>query len=421
MSKVQGLDGEVSHDDAPVWGGEGLHRIPYEMYTDEALYALEQEKLFRGKVWQFVAFDIELPNVGDYKTAEVGETSVVLVRSGENEFSAFVNRCAHRGAVLLFEPTGNRRDISCVYHNWSYTLQGKLQGVAFQRGVRGVGGMPSDFRIDDHHLQRLRVEAFCGLLFVSFSSEVAPIEEYLGPEMGKHLRKIFARPVKILGTYSQVLHNNWKLYMENVKDSYHASLLHLFLTTFRLNRLSMQGGLTLDESGGHHISYSKMTTDLVSGTDYESGKLRAQNDDFTLRDPKLLKSWIEFDDGITHAIQGIFPNMVFQQIQNSFAVRVLVPRGVNSCELYWILFGFQTDTPEQEKTRLRLANLIGPAGLVSMEDGVVGNFVQRAIDTGSKARTVLEMGGREAVSQESRVSEASVRGFWKAYRAIMGM
>jgi hypothetical protein len=29
------------------------------------------------------------------------------------------------------------------------------------------------------------------------------------------------------------------------------------------------------------------------------------------------------------------------------------------------------------------------------------------------------MGGREVVSQGSRVSEASVRGFWQAYRAVM--
>ena len=40
-------------------------------------------------------------------------------------------------------------------------------------------------------------------------------------------------PVKLLGGYSQMLPNNWKLYMENVKDSYHASLLHTFFTTFR--------------------------------------------------------------------------------------------------------------------------------------------------------------------------------------------
>jgi anthranilate 1,2-dioxygenase large subunit len=34
---------------------------------------------------------------------------------------------------------------------------------------------------------------------------------------------------------------------------------------------------------------------------------------------------------------------------------------------------------------------------------------------------VLQMGGDSAESSPSRVTEASVRGFWKAYLAAMGM
>lgn len=415
MTNSESIDNKLE------WPREGVSRVPYRIYTDAELYGLEQEKLFRGDIWQFLGFDVEVPNVGDFKTAFIGDTPVVLVRSAPDEFSAFVNRCAHRGATLCFQPHGNRKEFSCVYHNWTYSLKGELKTVAFHKGVRGIGGMPKDFSCTDHNLRRLRVSVLCGLVFASFSETVAPLEEYLGEAMSAHLRRLLARPVKILGSYSQVLHNNWKLYMENVKDSYHASLLHVFLTTFRLNRLSMQGGLTLDESGGHHISFSKMTTDLVAGTDYESGKLRAQNDAFTLRDPRVLNSWPEFPDGITHAIQSLFPNMVVQQIQNALAIRVLVPRGVDQCELVWTLFGYADDTPEQEKTRLRLANLVGPAGLVSMEDGVVGNFIQRAIGERPTTNTVLEMGGRTVESQESRVSEASVRGFWQAYRRHMGL
>ncbi len=403
------------------WPAEGVSRVPYKIYTDEQLYALEQEKLFRGAIWQFVGFDIEVPNVGDFKTTFIGDTPVVLTRSQTAEFSVVVNRCAHRGAMLCYQASGNQTEFSCVYHNWSYDLTGKLKAVPFHRGIRGIGGMPSDFQMCNHNLKSLRVSVLHGLVFASFSDTVAPVKEYLGKDMTDHLQRMFSRPVKILGSYSQMLHSNWKLYMENVKDSYHATLLHLFITTFKLNRLSMKGGLTIDESGGHHISFSKMTTDQSEGTDYESGKLRAQDDEFTLRDPSLLKSWPEFPDGITHAIQSLFPNMVVQQIQNSLAVRVLVPRGIDKCELFWTLFGYEDDTPEQQRTRVRLSNLVGPAGLVSMEDGVVGSFVQRAIGERPVTNTVLEMGGRTVESQESRVSEAAVRGFWKCYRGHMDL
>jgi anthranilate 1,2-dioxygenase large subunit len=67
--------------------------------------------------------------------------------------------------------------------------------------------------------------------------------------------------------------------------------------------------------------------------------------------------------------------------------------------------------------RLKQANLVGPAGFVSMEDGCVGGFVQRGIAGASHEGEILEMGGALAESSESRVTEAAVRGFWKAYRA----
>ena len=93
-------------------------------------------------------------------------------------------------------------------------------------------------------------------------------------------------PVRLLGGYSQVLPNNWKLYMENVKDTYHASLLHTFFTTFRLNRLSQKGGVIISESGGHHVSYS-MAAD-VSGKEYEQAGMRSAQAGFHLEAPELL-------------------------------------------------------------------------------------------------------------------------------------
>ncbi len=64
----------------------------------------------------------------------------------------------------------------------------------------------------------------------------------------------------------------------------------------------------------------------------------------------------------------------------------------------------------------------GPAGFVSMEDGVVGGFIQRAAAADPDASTVIPMGGRGIEpSQGSRVTEAAVRGFWKGWRECMGI
>ena len=111
--------------------------------------------------------------------------------------------------------------------------------------------------------------------------QTPPLEEYLGPEIVKAIRRVMRAPVKVLGSYSQMLPSNWKLYMENVKDSYHASLLHTFFTTFRLNRLSQKGGLVVSESGGNHISYS-MAED-TGGKEYEQAGMRAAQEGFRPR------------------------------------------------------------------------------------------------------------------------------------------
>jgi anthranilate 1,2-dioxygenase large subunit/terephthalate 1,2-dioxygenase oxygenase component alpha subunit len=85
-----------------------------------------------------------------------------------------------------------------------------------------------------------------------------------------------------------------------------------------------------------------------------------------------------------------------------------------------VYLGFQDDTPELRTMRHKQSNLIGPAGFVSMEDGAVGGFVQRGIASAGAQEAIVEMGGDSVRSQSSRTTEASVRGFWKAYRLHMG-
>src|SRR5204863_6666706 len=95
-----------------------------------------------------------------------------------------------------------------------------------------------------------------GLVFGTLSAHTPPLEQYLGPDILSRVRRVMRAPVQLLGDYSQTLPSNWKLYMENVKDTYHASLLHTFFTTFRLNRLSQRGGIVVSDCGGHHVSYA---------------------------------------------------------------------------------------------------------------------------------------------------------------------
>ena len=135
---------------------------------------------------------------------------------------------------------------------------------------------------------------------------------------------MLCKPVKVLGRSTQVLHNNWKLYVENVKDTYHASILHLFFTTFEINRLNQKGGVIIDDSGGHHVSYS-MIDRAIDNTEYNAQELRSSKNEYQLNDPSVVQGVDEFGDGITMQILTVFPGFVLQQHLNSIAVRQLSP------------------------------------------------------------------------------------------------
>ncbi|MBV9967365.1 MAG: Rieske 2Fe-2S domain-containing protein [Alphaproteobacteria bacterium] len=394
-----------------------LSEVPFRVYTDPEQYRLEQERIFKGPTWSYLCLAAEIPEPGDWVATTIGEVAVIVARGPDGAINAFVNRCAHRGNLLCLTERGHGREITCIYHGWTYDLAGHLTGVAFERGIKRQGGMPPEFRKEEHHLQRLRVGEVSGLVFGTFSDEVEDVETYLGPLVVSGIRRVLNRPARIIGRSTQILPNNWKLYAENVKDTYHASILHAFLTTFRINRLSQPGSINIDDSGGNHFSQAKMDY-AAEDAEYKAAQLRSDTD-MKLADNSIIDPIDEYGDQVSVQILTVFPNMVLQQIRNTIAVRVLRPRGVDKSELDWIHLGFADDDEDMTERRLRHGNLVGPAGYIALEDGCVGGFVQRALHYNDDDAGIVMMGGHDAQSQTFRASEAAIRGFWKKYRALL--
>jgi anthranilate 1,2-dioxygenase large subunit len=409
---------DVSIGRGIAWPSNGLSEVPFRVYTDPEQYALEQERIYEGRTWNYLCLAAEIPEPGDWVATTLGEVAIIVARGPDGAVNAFVNRCAHRGNLLCLTERGSGREITCVYHGWTYDLEGKLTGVAFEKGVKRQGGMPPEFRKDEHHLRRLRVAELTGLVFGTMSADVEDLETYLGPVVVGGIKRVLNRPAHIIGRSTQVLPNNWKLYFENTKDTYHASILHTFLTTFRINRLSQPGGINIDESGGHHFSYAKLDY-AAEDADYNAAQLRSDAD-LKLQDNSVVQSVDEYGDSVSVQILTVFPNMVLQQIRNTIAVRMIRPKGVARTELEWIHLGFAGDDEAMTERRLRQGNLVGPAGYIALEDGCVGGFVQRALNYNDADSGVVMMGGHDAQSQAFRASEAAIRGFWKKYRALTG-
>lgn len=396
-------------------------RVPYEAFSSQAVYEREQERIYRGPTWNFVALEAEIPERGDFKSTYVGDTPVVVTRTPEGQLAAWVNRCTHRGAKLCVTPRGNASSHACLYHQWNFDSHGNLTGIPFRRGQKHMVGMPPDFDMQAHGLRKLRVESYRGLVFATFSETVAPLPDYLGNEMRPWIDRILCKPIEYLGCTRQYVGANWKLYFENVKDPYHASLLHLFHTTFNILRVGMKARSLPDATHGLHsiITATRIEED-TSGAEYKKQDIRSMNDGFHLEDESVLGYFHEFEEATTNHIQSIFPQLVLQQIHNSLVARQLLPKAPDRFELVFHFFGYADDTPELRALRIKQANLVGPAGYISMEDGYATELVQQATLREGDSTSVLDMGISQPDQQDTLITEGLIRRFWSGYQQLMG-
>jgi len=407
---------------AAIWPVLDYSRVPYRFYHDAEIYQREQERIFGGPTWSLLGLEAEIPNPGDFRATYVGETAVVFNRDEKGAVKAFVNRCAHRGALVRRELSGNASEHICIYHQWCYGLDGGLTAIPFRRGVRGKGGLDADFDMGAHGLRPLRVDTICGAVFGTLAADAEPLADYLGEPIIAQLERLFDRPVRVLGYNRQRIRANWKLYAENTRDNYHASLLHEFLVTFGLDRSTQVGGVRMDPRHRHNITWAEAgsDTDEIAREAYAGARVR--NDYLSLKEPALVAFHPEHGDMLNLAVTSVFPSAVFVQISNSLAIRQIRPRGVDEFEVFQTMIGYQDDPPEMTLHRLRQANLVGPAGLVSMEDGEAIEIAHRASKPDPDGATVIELGGGGVISdRDYRVTDVPLRGFWSYYAELLGI
>lgn len=402
------------------WKTPGASRVPYWIYTDEGIYRKELERIFNGPHWCYVALTAEIPNPGDFKRSWVGERSVIVVRDEDGAINVVENHCAHRGAQFCQEHSGNRKELICPYHQWSYDLKGNLQGVPFMRGIKGKGGMPADFRREDHGLTKLKVTVRNGVIFACFHPEVPDFEAYLGPTMLAYFDRVFdGRELKVLGYNRQRVPGNWKLIHENLKDCYHPGLLHTWFVNFGLWRADNESKNVMDDLHRHS---AMVTTRNQGGKGEATAGVSSYRADMKLNDERFLDVETEpWWNGPTAVIQSIFPSVIMQQQINSVAVRQVIPRGPRAFDYIWTHLGFADDPPEMTERRLRQANLFGPAGFVSADDSEIIGLVGEGMAQDPECETLCELGGRDIADTDTHVSETLIRGMYEYYRIVMGV
>ncbi len=404
------------------WESEGTSRIPFQVYTDAAIHSKELDRFFYRNHWCYAGLEAEIPNVGDFKRTVIGERSVIMVRGEDGGIHVVENVCAHRGMAFCRERHGNRKEFVCPYHQWSYTLRGDLQGVPFRRGVKQDGkvngGMPADFNPTEHGLNKLAVAARGGVVFASFDHDIESLEDFMGPVILEYFDRLFnGRKLKILGYNRQRIPGNWKLMQENIKDPYHPGLLHTWFVTFGLWRADNKSRLVMDRLHRHAAMISTRGTAGKAG---QVTQVSSFKETMQLHDPRFLDIVPEpWWGGPTAVMITLFPSVILQQQVNSVSTRHIQPDGHGAFDFVWTHFGFEDDSNEMTQRRLRQANLFGPAGFVSADDGEVIEFSQQAFESKPLHHTLVEQGGREVGDTDHMVTETLIRGMYEYWRKVM--
>lgn len=214
-------------DPAALQGLVEPDRVHRDLYLDDELFALEQERLF-ARAWVYVGHASQVPAAGDYATVEIAGRPLVLVRHQDGTLRVLMNRCAHKGAMVVAERSGNTgRAFRCPYHSWSYRTDGSLLAVPTPAGYAGTRMRECE---TGRGMQPVAIAERRGFVFARIAESGPTFEAYFAPVLAALDGMADRSPEGELEVAGAPLRNlircNWKVYLENVNDAVHANITH---------------------------------------------------------------------------------------------------------------------------------------------------------------------------------------------------
>jgi choline monooxygenase len=194
--------------------------LPASWYTTESVFRQETRAIF-SRYWQYVCRIDEVARPGDYQACRAGNIPVVVLRNHNDEITAFVNVCRHRGAEIVLEGNrGNRQTLQCHYHAWTWGLDGRL------RAAPGAEDEPC-FRNEQFPLTPLAVGLLGPFIFVRPDPQAPSWHETIG----ELPRPLLASPSPLARLQFRErriydMRANWKIVVENFLECYHCAIAH---------------------------------------------------------------------------------------------------------------------------------------------------------------------------------------------------
>lgn len=211
---LHALPGDLPFDNEPAKS----HTLPARFYRDREFYEREKDAIFY-RSWWFAGHKSQLDQAGRYITTKIHEQSIVITRSVDGMLHAFYNVCQHRGHQLV-RGSGTARLLVCPYHAWSYDLDGQLRKAPNTNDL-------VDFDKCAFSLKPVRVEEFCGFVFVNLDPDATPFAEQAG-DLAAELRHYCPGIDDLVYAHRHryEVASNWKVLIDNFLECYHCRVAH---------------------------------------------------------------------------------------------------------------------------------------------------------------------------------------------------
>jgi len=196
--------------------------LPSDYYLSAEIFEREKQQIFY-RSWQYVAPVSMLIEPGAYTTLRICDENVFVIRADNGELRAFYNVCRHRAHELL-EGSGKLQNlIVCPYHAWSYNSQGELLRAP-QSEHRAA------FDNKDFCLHEVRLEIFCGCVFVNLDDRCASLQSLAGDleqDIRRHLPYFDdLGPPRQKQQAVTAMQAGWKVVVDNYVECYHCRPAH---------------------------------------------------------------------------------------------------------------------------------------------------------------------------------------------------
>ena len=240
------------------------HFVDSRIYTDEQLFVEEREKIF-NKCWIIACHESEVPNAYDYRTFyHPGGTPLFVVRGEDMQVRSFYNVCPHRGNTLLYDPVGNAKRITCIFHAWSFDTKGNCTDIS-----REEQGFQKRFCKADAGLREVRAEiGFGGFVWVNTDDNACTLGEYIGNSLDM-LQENMSMPLEVFHYHKAVVDTNYKLWHDTNSEFYH-DYMHYF------NRVTgmLQPGYFDRKYTGYPNGHASVGSMEIKYDAYEGSKAR---------------------------------------------------------------------------------------------------------------------------------------------------